>query len=268
MTVKLLDAEVLSAASKKRDPTKYKWYQLAKGKAKFDSSHDEFELELRKGEKFGLKFFAGSYFLVDEDDLSVQFKLSADEGKKLIKASEPWSGKISGKQVKPGDGALATKGPGTLKIKTNEMQRWAKDAGFALAKPYRTSRGTPSYPVKKDPLVRLRFGPHNIHIEVWRLKSENAISGKVIGKAKNEKELVALLKKASDAAPTDKATKSKKPSTENEYSGLTKAQLKRKHRVLTHQYRQAGMSRGKKSQERMDKIAAQLDLVKQALNSN
>lgn len=100
MTVTLHSVE--AASTKKRDPQKYKWYQLAKGKAKFDSAHDEFELELRKGEKFGLKFYRGSYFLVDEDDLSVQFKLSADEGKKLISASKPFSGKVAGKKVEGG----------------------------------------------------------------------------------------------------------------------------------------------------------------------
>lgn len=105
MSVKFFNAEMLSASSKKRDPQKYKWYQLAKGKAKFDSAHKEFELELRKGEKFGLKFYRGSYFLVDEDDLTVQFKLSVEEGKKLIEASKPFSGKIAGKQVEGGDAA-------------------------------------------------------------------------------------------------------------------------------------------------------------------
>lgn len=93
----------LSATSKKRDPQKYKWYTLAKGKAKFDSAHKTFELELNKGEKFGLKFYRGSYFLLDASDLYVQFKLSVEEGKKLIAASKPFSGKVGGKKVEGGE---------------------------------------------------------------------------------------------------------------------------------------------------------------------
>lgn len=98
-----------SAKAIKRDPTKYKWYQMAKGKAKFESANDEFELELKRGEKFGLKMYRGSYFLLDESDLTIQFKLSKPEGESLKEASKPFAGKIAGKKVEGGDGALATR---------------------------------------------------------------------------------------------------------------------------------------------------------------
>ena len=95
------------SATKKRDPQKYKWYQLAKGRAMFDSAHKDFELELNKGDKFGMKFYRGSYFLVDESDLTLQFKLSVEEGKKLIAASKSFSGKVAGKKVEGGEAETA-----------------------------------------------------------------------------------------------------------------------------------------------------------------
>lgn len=131
MTVHIYKSE--AASPKKRDPQKYKWYQLAKGKAKFDSAHDEFELELRRGEKFGLKFYRGSYFLVDEDDLSVQFKLSAEEGKKLIESSKPFSGKVAGKKV--GGGNTEAKSDGKFSFSVNQ-----KGGKFHTGSGYKTSQ--------------------------------------------------------------------------------------------------------------------------------
>tara|TARA_B100000700_G_scaffold88627_1_gene99967 strand:- start:82855 stop:83928 length:1074 start_codon:yes stop_codon:yes gene_type:complete len=103
MTVRVYgEAFFALASAKKKDPTKYAWYQITRGKVKLDNHHKTFEVELSKGEKFGLKRYRNDFFLIDEDDLTIQFKLSAEEAKEVVRRSKGFSGKIDGKDVNPG----------------------------------------------------------------------------------------------------------------------------------------------------------------------
>lgn len=102
----LMTKDNVSLAAAKRDPRKYVWYQLTGAKATFEDAHRTHDLILSKGEKYGIKLFRGYVYLVDADDLSLQFKLTEDQASKLLRKSKPWSGKVSRYKVKEGESTL------------------------------------------------------------------------------------------------------------------------------------------------------------------
>lgn len=88
----------------KKDPSKYKWYAYAsKRPAHIKTDHADLDFSLTKGEKFGVKVNRGSYFLVDETDLTAQFKLKPEDAERILKRSQGWSGLIDGVQVQAGE---------------------------------------------------------------------------------------------------------------------------------------------------------------------
>ena len=95
----------LSAA--KRDPRKYRWLQYDGRKATFQvqgSDKEEYELSLKKGEKFGVKRFRGNFYIVDESDLTIQLRLKPEDAKRIINNSKAFEGKIGRYKVLPYDG--------------------------------------------------------------------------------------------------------------------------------------------------------------------
>lgn len=92
------------SAQKKLDPTKYWWYVYDGRTAVFDVGA-EFEMELSKGDKFGVKKARNSYFLVDASDMIHQFKLKPFDAKRILKNSKSYSGKIGRVRVRPGNEA-------------------------------------------------------------------------------------------------------------------------------------------------------------------
>jgi len=101
MTIKFSPQTSLSAG-RKSDPTKFKWFEVSKGKILLDNHHKEFEVELKKGEKFGIKKGRGKFILVDEDDLSLTFSLTLDDVSAILSKAKSFSGMIDGKKVMPG----------------------------------------------------------------------------------------------------------------------------------------------------------------------
>lgn len=97
-----------SVSAAKKDPTKYNWYVLKQGSAHFGTAHKDYDLTITKSDPFGIKFFKGSYFLIDKGDLSIQFKLSVEEGKKLLSRCVGWKGTVEGKKVSAGEIELSS----------------------------------------------------------------------------------------------------------------------------------------------------------------
>jgi hypothetical protein len=94
-----------SATSKtKLDPQKYKWYVYDGRTATFDVG-PEYDMELKKGDKFGIKRASGSYFLIDGSYLYVQFKLKPFDAKRILTNSKSYSGKIGRVNVVAGQDA-------------------------------------------------------------------------------------------------------------------------------------------------------------------
>lgn len=124
MTIKSLTFTLALAAARQNDPTKYRWYKISKGRIVLDNHHKEFEIELKRGEKFGIRQTKASIFLVDEDDLSIQFKLRPEDLTALMRMSKGFSGTIAGKQVVAGDpsGAAPTAPSGNRRV-PREMSR-------------------------------------------------------------------------------------------------------------------------------------------------
>lgn len=97
----------ISVAAAKRDPRKYRWLQYDGRKAKFHvvgSDKHEYELEISKGEKFGVKKFRGHIYILEESDLSLQLRLDPKDAKRIINNSIAYDGKISRYRVLPYDG--------------------------------------------------------------------------------------------------------------------------------------------------------------------
>lgn len=118
----IIHYENTALAAANKDPRKYGWYHFTGAKATFEHSHKTHDLVLTRGEKYGLKEYRGKVFLVDSDDLSVQFSLTPDEASKLVKRSKPWSGKVSRYKVKAGPSTLSAKPGGSPKASQGSMK--------------------------------------------------------------------------------------------------------------------------------------------------
>lgn len=71
------------------------WYEyVGRRKLVFEDAHPEYELEITKGEKFGVKTAKNKFYVVSEDDPSIVFKLNSDQYDILMEKVLPWSGKI------------------------------------------------------------------------------------------------------------------------------------------------------------------------------
>jgi len=96
--------EFEALASEKRDPRKYRWLEYVGRKFVLDvvgSDRKEYELEITKGEKFGVKNFRGFTYILDESNLSVQFRLDITDARRIIANSKGYEGKISRYKVLP-----------------------------------------------------------------------------------------------------------------------------------------------------------------------
>lgn len=94
----------------KRDPRQYRWleYQGRRFVMDVKSGRDEYEVELSKGEKIGIKKHRGFVYLIDASDLTVQFRLEPKDAKRIIENSKGYSGKISRYKVMPLEGGKDT----------------------------------------------------------------------------------------------------------------------------------------------------------------
>lgn len=122
--------EVLASSRKQRDPRKYEWYVYNGRTATFDVTGDdkqEYDLSLKKGEKFGVKEYKGFYFLIDESELSLQLKLKPMDAKRILDNSKPYAGKIGRYSVKPG--AKGNK-PKTKKLEGGKVEIRADSSVF------------------------------------------------------------------------------------------------------------------------------------------
>lgn len=97
----------IGIAASKRDPRKYRWMEYDGRKAVLHvkgSDKDDYEVEFLKGERFGVKFYRGSVFVLHEDAMNVQFKLKPADAKRIIENSKGYEGKIGRTKVMPYDG--------------------------------------------------------------------------------------------------------------------------------------------------------------------
>jgi hypothetical protein len=95
---------------KSKDPRNYSWFELKHEPIELDDVHPKYKLELKVGERFGLRKThtkkTTAVFLVDEGSLHIQYKLSEEQAKDLIGRSFPFRGKIEGRRVHPGRAEL------------------------------------------------------------------------------------------------------------------------------------------------------------------
>lgn len=78
------------------------WYEYTgRRKLTFENCHPEYDLEITKGEKFGVKATKSRYYVVSEDDPSIVFKLDKDQFAILIEKTIGWSGKVGNVKVNP-----------------------------------------------------------------------------------------------------------------------------------------------------------------------
>ena len=89
-----------------KDPRNFSWFVLKHGPVKIEDAHPKYILELKKGERFGLRKTHNEkttvIFLVDEGSLHIQYKLKEAQAKDLISRSLPFKGKIEGRHVHAG----------------------------------------------------------------------------------------------------------------------------------------------------------------------
>lgn len=99
MTVRIFKSELVVEAAAKKKPQDYVWYKITKGKVLLDSVDKNFEVELSRGEKFGLKATKTAIYMLDADNFDVHFKLSPSDLRDLLKNASGFSGKIDGVDV-------------------------------------------------------------------------------------------------------------------------------------------------------------------------
>lgn len=93
----------ISLSAKQKDVTKYEWYRFqGQRQARFYNHHRTYDLDLEKGEVFGVRAARGFIGLVPQDALDVEFKLSFEEFEKLVKRCKGFAGKVDGKKVQKG----------------------------------------------------------------------------------------------------------------------------------------------------------------------
>lgn len=93
----------LSLSAKNKDVTKYEWYRFeGQRQARFYNHHRVYDLDLEKGEVYGVRAARGFIGLVPQDALDVEFKLSFEEFEKLVKRSKGFGGKVDNKKVQKG----------------------------------------------------------------------------------------------------------------------------------------------------------------------
>lgn len=95
--------EMGSESSAKNNPLAYTWHRFnpASGRAKnFPNAHRHYELRLEANDVYGYREGRGdTVYLVDKEDISIEFKLTKKELAALLKVSKPFKGKIAGKPV-------------------------------------------------------------------------------------------------------------------------------------------------------------------------
>lgn len=75
----------------------FEWFMYKSArKTVLDNHHKEYDLELTKGLKFGIRMFRRKLRLVVSDDISISFTISELEAKRIKKKAEPFKGKING----------------------------------------------------------------------------------------------------------------------------------------------------------------------------
>lgn len=92
---------MLSAAKPKISG--YGWYKFGGIRTvKLLEHNRSFELELEKGEVFGVRLGKKYFYLVEKSAPKVEFRLTPKEARAIINKSKGWSGKVVGVKVKAG----------------------------------------------------------------------------------------------------------------------------------------------------------------------
>lgn len=92
----------------------YEWYKYEGARAShFKSHHSKHDLELSKGDRFGLKKYGTSYKLIDLSEVKVKFTLTEKEVKRLLKKSVGARAIYKGLRLPAGKGIEPTRKPRT-----------------------------------------------------------------------------------------------------------------------------------------------------------
>lgn len=94
---------MLTLSAAKIKLTDYSWYKFeGKRKAKFENAHKDYDLEVEPNEKYGIKLGKKYFYLVHQDEPTLEFKLVPKMARNLIGRSVGFSGKIGKVKVKAG----------------------------------------------------------------------------------------------------------------------------------------------------------------------
>lgn len=96
-------------AAAPKDPAKYVWFKFD-GKRASAKLEDGSRIPISHGERFGAKTYKGTVHVLLESDLTRNLKMDSRNFSRLEKHSSSFSGKISGKKVKPGNAGLVQMG--------------------------------------------------------------------------------------------------------------------------------------------------------------
>ncbi len=93
----------ISLSAKPKNPANYEWYKFeGQRQARYYNHHKTFDLDIEKGEVFGVRVGRGFIGLVPQDALDIEFKLRFEEFEKLVKRCKGFGGKVDGVAVQKG----------------------------------------------------------------------------------------------------------------------------------------------------------------------
>tara|TARA_Y100001963_G_scaffold127143_1_gene180308 strand:- start:3964 stop:4608 length:645 start_codon:yes stop_codon:yes gene_type:complete len=85
------------------DIQKFRWYKFDGIRTvRFERAHKQYDLEIEKGDVFGIRVARNKIQLLHSDETSITFKVDAKEIKRVIDKSNGFKGKVDGERVLPG----------------------------------------------------------------------------------------------------------------------------------------------------------------------
>jgi hypothetical protein len=162
-----IEDNLLTSISASKNPLDYSWYSYTNDRVKkYTKHHKSVDLELEKGEKFGIRYSSRTkqVYLVESTSLGTEFKLSEREALSLIKVAKPFRGQIEGIRVSKGTGDIKQ-----VQVKSNRV-RSHTNKEETIEKPLVQKK-----PARKN-VTYFGFFIPNIKLEKWAFVEETSIA--------------------------------------------------------------------------------------------
>lgn len=112
--------KIVAATAADKTIASAEWYTYSGPKRAFDNHHKEYNIDIAKGDKFGILKSGAKFVLLHEDDPSIKFKISEEEIASLKAKAKPFSGKIKGVTVSA-PSAAPVKPESVVEVKTTRF---------------------------------------------------------------------------------------------------------------------------------------------------